>query len=77
MHLSKKLTAHSYISSKCNVSRIIKQMEEDDSVNFEGYVLKAASVAYKKVFPELDANLARIEADGIRFYQDANEMLIG
>ena len=52
-------------------------MEEDDSVDFEGYVLKAASVAYKKVFPELDANLARIEADGIRFYQDANEMLIG
>lgn len=68
MHVSKKLTAHSYISSKCNVSRVIAQMDADQTADFEGYVLKAASAAYKKVFPELDVNMARVEADGIRFY---------
>ena len=68
MHISKKLTAHSYISSKCNVSTIVSYLENGDSADFEGYVLKAASASFKKVFPLMDANLARIEADGIRFY---------
>lgn len=52
-------------------------MEAEQTADFEGFVLKAASAAYKKVFPNLDVNMARVEADGIRFYQNANEMLIG
>ena len=68
MQSSKRHNAHSYITSKCDVSLIEEQLEMVEAANYEGFVLKAASQVFTRVFPAHDANLARIEPDGVRFY---------
>ena len=70
------------MSSVCDVSSIDNQMKivGDDSVSFESYLLKAASKAFSKVFPEQQkANVSRVVSsqdgeDGLQYYQAANDL---
>jgi hypothetical protein len=61
MGTAKKLVAHSYMSSKADVTAA-NELIKVGSASFESYVLKAASAAFKKVFPQ-DANVARVVSD--------------
>ena len=62
------------MSSVCDVTAIDSQIRAvgDENVTFENYLLKAASKAYHKVF-EHNANVSRVTADGLQYYQSANE----
>jgi hypothetical protein len=74
---AKKLVAHSYMSSKADVTAA-SELLKHGSASFESYVIKAASAAFAKVFPD-DANVARVvdgEESGVKFIQKANEMLL-
>lgn len=57
------------MSSKVDVTGINQEL-------FEGYLLKAASKAYSKVFGS-SVNVSRIVSDGLKYYEAANEMQIG
>lgn len=52
----KRYAAHTYMSSKCDVTAIAAQLQEmnEDSVSFESFLLKAASRAFSKAFPEVE-----------------------
>lgn len=72
------------MSSKCDVTAISAQLEamQDESVNFESFVLKAAAKAFSKAFPEVEAkNIARVVQDaeqvGVQFHARANELQMG
>jgi len=59
----KRYVAHTYMSSKCDVTAITAQLEamQDESVSFESFLLKAAAKAFSKAFPEVEAkNIARV-----------------
>lgn len=54
------------MSSKCDVTAIAAQLEEmkEESVTFESFLLKAASRAFAKAFPEVETqNIARVVQD--------------
>ena len=62
MHHQKRYVAHTYMSSKCDVTSIDKQIEATGgAAGFESYVLKAASKAFSKVFPDHQkTNISRV-----------------
>ena len=69
------------MSSKCDVTAISEQLEmlQDEQVSFESFLLKAASRAFTKVFPEVETqNIAQVVQDseqlGVKFHQRANEL---
>ena len=69
------------MSSKCDVTAISDQLEllQDESITFESFLLKAASRAFTKVFPEVETpNIAQVVQDseqlGVKFHQRANEL---
>ena len=62
----KRYVAHTYMSSKCDVTAVTAQLKEmsEESVTFESFLLKAASRAFSKAFPEVETqNIARIVQD--------------
>ena len=80
----KRYAAHTYMSSMCDVSIIEAQVKElgGDAVAYDNYVLKAASKAFSKCFPEEpQVNLQQVisshEDKGMKFIQAANEQPIG
>jgi len=51
------------MSSKCDVTTITSNIEKlgDESFTFENFMMKAASTAFSRVFPEVETqNIARI-----------------
>ena len=80
----KRYAAHTYMSSKCDVTTVAAQLEalKDESVTFESFLLKAAAKAFGKAFPEVDTlNIANLvqnsEQSGVQFHARANELQIG
>lgn len=69
---AKKFVAHSYMSSKADVTSA-NELLKHGSASFEDYVIKAASKAFTKVFTQ-DANVASVQDDGVKFIQNANGM---
>lgn len=76
----KRYVAHTYMSSMCDVSIIEEQVKElgMDTIAYDNYVLKAASKAFSKVFPdEPKVNLQQVISNkddkGMKFIQAANE----
>ena len=78
IHLQKKLAAHSYMSSKCDVTEIDAQLQNSEGISFESFILKAASKSFSKVFKDVDTtNVSRVvtgDEQGIQFYKSANEL---
>ena len=79
----KRWAAHTYMSSMCDVSIIEAQVKEFgvDTIAYDNYVLKAASKAFSKVFPdEPKVNLQQVisnkEDKGMKFIEAANEQSI-
>ena len=81
MHTQKKYAAHTYVSVKCNVSDIVKQINQigDSNIQFENFLLKAVSKAFSKAFPDNGAvNISRVvNAGGLQVYGAANESQLG
>jgi len=71
----KRYVAHTYMSSKCDVSTIVKRIEAnpENSVSFESYLLKAAAKAFKIVAEE-QASIARVTSAGTQLYPNADEL---
>ena len=76
----KRYVAHTYMSSQCDVSIIEAQVKElgADTIAYDNYVLKAASKAFGKVFPDqpkvnLQQVISNSEDKGMKFIQAANE----
>lgn len=76
----KRYVAHTYMSSLCDVSIIEAQVKElgIETISLDNYVLKAASKAFIKVFPdEPTMNLQQVisnkEDKGMKFIQAAYE----
>jgi pyruvate/2-oxoglutarate dehydrogenase complex dihydrolipoamide acyltransferase (E2) component len=68
------------MSSKCDVTAITAQVNllNESSVTFESFVLRAASRAFTKAFPEVETqNIARVVQDseelGVKIHERANE----
>ena len=63
MHTQKKYAAHTYVSVTCDVSAIVKQINQigDESIQFENFMLKAVSKAFGKVFTETESvNVSKV-----------------
>jgi hypothetical protein len=72
------MLAHSYMSSKCDVSAIMAQFPE---VPLESFVLKAAQKAFTKVVGEQDLTVTRVnyslESTDKNSFNNMNEMRVG
>jgi hypothetical protein len=72
------MLAHSYMSSKCDVSAIMSQFPE---VPLESFVLKAAQKAFTKVVGEQDLTVTRVnysaESTDKNSFNNMNEMRVG
>jgi hypothetical protein len=61
MFSQKRYVAHTYMSSKCDVSNITKQIKAaGDAVSFESFLVKAAAKAFRNVLPEGSAHVSRV-----------------
>mmetsp|Transcript_12729 Transcript_12729/g.21458 ORF Transcript_12729/g.21458 Transcript_12729/m.21458 type:complete len:168 (-) Transcript_12729:194-697(-) len=78
MHEQKRYRAHAYQSANCDVT-VIHGLLAQMNVDFETYVIKAASKAYSRVFGVAKVNVSRVIADqvsqanGLNYIPAANE----
>lgn len=75
MFTQKRWVAHTYMSSRVNVSAILKQIQNSgEKISFESYVVKAAAKAFHKVFPDQASNVSHfVTNSGLRFHERAHE----
>lgn len=71
MFTQKRYVAHTYMSTKVDVSAIQKQTKSF-GISFEAYVVKAASKAFKRIFPDHPGSVSHF-ASGLRFHPEASQ----
>lgn len=72
MFTQKRYVAHTYVSTKCDVTALQKQTKSF-GVSFESFVVKAAAKAFKRVFPEHSSSVSQFTAGGLNYYPDASQ----